>query len=266
MRKFYCWIVAKSFWKTKTVQTEPLWAARNYSQQGSYHSTGGLCRNLPDVELQWSRVPALENTSKYKSILNIGTNFRNDLVISGTFVSRFHATFKVAKDGKCYLTDLGSKNGTKVNGVKIQPGKEIRVKKGDIVLCGDVDVTEQLPFPTPYPWIKWVAAVGVAAAVLLGAVWILGRKTVDPTKFRPAVVWVMAQLFITLLHLMMFCWAVGLTQFFVQRTASMPGLSVPIIFLKDIISSVIRQRHFLLTAKDVWELTDMLPILGTRLI
>ncbi len=144
-----------------------------------------------DVELQWSRVPALENTSKYKSILNIGTNFRNDLVISGAFVSRFHATFKVAKDGKCYLTDLGSKNGTKVNGVKIQPGKEIRVKKGDIVLCGDVDVTEQLPFPTPYPWIKWVAAVGVAAAVLLGAVWILGRKTVDPTKFRPAVVWVM---------------------------------------------------------------------------
>lgn len=121
-----------------------------------------------DVELQWSRVPALENTSKYKSILNIGTNFRNDLVISGAFVSRFHATFKVAKDGKCYLTDLGSKNGTKVNGVKIQPGKEIRVKKGDIVLCGDVDVTEQLPFPTPYPWIKWVAAVGVAAAVLLG--------------------------------------------------------------------------------------------------
>ena len=93
-----------------------------------------------DVELQWSRVPALENTSKYKSILNIGTNFRNDLVISGAFVSRFHATFKVAKDGKCYLTDLGSKNGTKVNGVKIQPGKEIRVKKGDIVLCGDVDV------------------------------------------------------------------------------------------------------------------------------
>lgn len=150
-----------------------------------------------DVELQWSRVPALENTSKYKSILNIGTNFRNDLVISGAFVSRFHATFKVAKDGKCYLTDLGSKNGTKVNGVKIQPGKEIRVKKGDIVLCGDVDVTEQLPFPTPYPWIKWVAAVGVAAAVLLGAVWILGRKTVDPTKFRPAVVWVMANYYYT---------------------------------------------------------------------
>lgn len=139
----------------------------------------------------------MENTSKYKSILNIGTNFRNDLVISGAFVSRFHATFKVAKDGKCYLTDLGSKNGTKVNGVKIQLGKEIRVKKGDIVLCGDVDVTEQLPFPTPYPWIKWVAAVGVAAAVLLGAVWILGRKTVDPTKFRPAVVWVMANYYYT---------------------------------------------------------------------
>lgn len=108
-----------------------------------------------DVELQWSRVPALENTSKYKSILNIGTELSGiDLLFPVPLSACFHATFKVAKDGKCYLTDLGSKNGTKVNGVKIQPGKEIRVKKGDIVLCGDVDVTEQLPFPTPYPWLN----------------------------------------------------------------------------------------------------------------
>ena len=56
------------------------------------------------------------------------------------------------------------------------------MKKGDIVLCGDVDVTEQLPFPTPYPWIKWVAAVGVAAAVLWGRCGYWGRKTVDPTN------------------------------------------------------------------------------------
>lgn len=135
MRKFYCWIVAKSFWKTKTVQTEPLWAARKLLPTRKLPFNGDYVK-FADVELQWSRVPALENTSKYKSILNIGTNFRNDLVISGAFVSRFHATFKVAKDGKCYLTDLGSKNGTKVNGVKIQPGKEIRVKRRYCTLWG----------------------------------------------------------------------------------------------------------------------------------
>lgn len=112
MRKFYCWIVAKSFWKTKQYKRNLCGRQENYSQQGSYHSTGDYVK-FADVELQWSRVPALENTSKYKSILNIGTNFRNDLVISGAFVSRFHATFKVAKDGKCYLTDLGSKMALK---------------------------------------------------------------------------------------------------------------------------------------------------------
>ena len=100
-----------------------------------------------DVELQWSRVPALENTSKYKSILNIGTNFRNDLVISGTFVSRFHATFKVAKDGKCYLTDLGSKNGTKVNGVKIQPGKRNSGEKGRYCTLWGCGCNRTIAFP-----------------------------------------------------------------------------------------------------------------------
>ena len=164
-----------------------------------------------DVELQWSHVPSLENTSKYKSIVNIGANFRNDLVVSGAFVSRFHATFKVLKDNKCNLVDLGSKNGTKVNGVRIQSGKEVRIKRGDIVICGDTDITEQIQpfFPQPWyaGWVKWTIG-GVAAAVAIVLVFVLvsSREPCDvcgekhcqyrgihpPKDFRSAVVYVRA--------------------------------------------------------------------------
>ena len=39
--------------------------------------------------------------------------------------------------------------------------EELLAKVQELNNDPDVDVTEQLPFPTPYPWIKWVAAVGV---------------------------------------------------------------------------------------------------------
>ncbi|MDM8240760.1 FHA domain-containing protein [Phocaeicola barnesiae] len=159
-----------------------------------------------DVELQWAHVPVIENAGKYKAIVNIGTNFRNEIVITGNYPSRFHATMKITKDGKAFLTDSGSKNGTKVNGVKLQPGKDVRIKRGDIVICGDVDVTEQLkPYlPVPFPWIKTLAAVVVAAA-LVGVVALIfvpkepciicgekGCKGHPAQDFRPAVVYVRA--------------------------------------------------------------------------
>ena len=51
-----------------------------------------------DVELQWAHVPVLENSNKYKSIINIGTNFRNDIIITGNYPSRLHAVLKVKND------------------------------------------------------------------------------------------------------------------------------------------------------------------------
>ena len=70
-----------------------------------------------DVELQWSQVPMPEDNSAYKAIFGIGTHFNNDIQVSGSTVSRYHATVKVGKDKKVYIVDH-SKNGTTVDGVK----------------------------------------------------------------------------------------------------------------------------------------------------
>lgn len=149
-----------------------------------------------DVELQWAHVPVLENSSKYKSIINIGTNFRNDIVITGNYPSRFHAVLKVTKDNKAFITDLGSRNGTKVNGVKLQSGKDMLVRKGDSVICGDVDVTDQIaPFiPNRFGWLKGVG-IGVGAAAAIVILGLLVRSIIMPSvdwtqEYQSSVVYV----------------------------------------------------------------------------
>ena len=119
-----------------------------------------------DVELMWSQIPATEDNSKFKALHGIGTNFRNDLQISGNTVSRFHATLKIGKDGKAYIQDH-SKNGTTVNGSRIPFGQNIQIKKNDSIVCGGVpvDVKRFLPRPSVFP--KIAAAVAACCAVVV---------------------------------------------------------------------------------------------------
>jgi len=158
---------------------------------------GDLIR-FADEELNWHKVPPCDDVSKYKRVVNIGKSFHNDLVIDSQFVSRFHASLVITKDNKAFIKDSSSVNGTKVNGVKIQPGKEVRVRRGDVVICGDLDVTEQLkPFmPNSIDiWKKIAIGVGSAAALagIIYLVMLFIHKDIDINEVRKAVVYVDAQ-------------------------------------------------------------------------
>lgn len=93
----------------------------------------------------------------------------------------------------------------------------------------------------------------------------MGRKTVDPTKFRPAVVWVMANYYYTVTFDDVL---LGSRPYTVL--CSTDGKHARVVGSDNIPKGYNKFSYtataFLLTAKDVWELTDMLPILGTRLI
>lgn len=125
-----------------------------------------------DTELVWGRIPALENNSKYKKIVNIGSSFRNDIIINNGTVSRYHACLKIAKNGnKAFLVDNSSKNGTKVNGVNIQRNQPVRIKRGDNIIMGSEDVTDQIRehIPPVIPTWAWITASvsAVAAAIVV---------------------------------------------------------------------------------------------------
>ncbi|MBQ7940967.1 MAG: FHA domain-containing protein [Muribaculaceae bacterium] len=92
-----------------------------------------------DVELLWSQIPMPEDNSGYKAVFGIGSNFRNEIQLSGNTVSRFHATLKIDKKGKAFLQDH-SKNGSTVNGMPVKNGQTVRVKRSDSIVCGGVPV------------------------------------------------------------------------------------------------------------------------------
>lgn len=100
---------------------------------------------IADQLLDWQNVPSLPmpDFTKIKEMRGIGTNFRNKHQLQGDKVSRFHATLIKKSDKKWYIQDH-SKNGTMVNGKAIPSNLDIKLKKGDKILCAGV------PVPNPY--------------------------------------------------------------------------------------------------------------------
>lgn len=121
-----------------------------------------------DVELIWNQVPMPEDLSKYKAVYGIGTSMRNDIQISGNTVSRYHATLKIDRKGNAFLQDH-SKNGSTVNGEKLNSGQTRQIKKNDSIVCGGVPVSLSQFIPGK-PWTK-VFGIAAAVAILIVGVW-----------------------------------------------------------------------------------------------
>lgn len=92
-----------------------------------------------DVELIWNQIPMPEDLSNYKAVYGIGTSMRNDIQIAGNTASRYHATLKIDRKGKAFLQDH-SKNGSTINGERLNPGQTRQIKRGYAIVCGGVPV------------------------------------------------------------------------------------------------------------------------------
>ncbi|RMB81903.1 ABC transporter ATP-binding protein [Streptomyces shenzhenensis] len=69
-------------------------------------------------------------------VMRIGRALENDLVVSDLQVSRNHAEFHATPDGRMEIRDLGSHNGTYVNGQPIAKGGSALLGPNDIVGVG----------------------------------------------------------------------------------------------------------------------------------
>ena len=56
-------------------------------------------------QLVWARVPMNDDITKYKAVYNIGSNYRNDIILNNQTVSSYHASIRVTKDGKVFIHD-----------------------------------------------------------------------------------------------------------------------------------------------------------------
>ena len=79
-------------------------------------------------------------------MFRMGRGLQSDLVLPDDAASRNHATIEVTAAG-CILTDLGSTNGSSVNGALIaQPAA---LKDGDVIVCGTTEMMVNGPPPPP---------------------------------------------------------------------------------------------------------------------
>lgn len=144
-----------------------------------------------DVALNWSLVEEVRVPRDVKQIKSIGSHYMNSICVQGPNVSRFHATVRQMSDGKWYICDH-SKNGTTVNGSRLQKNRYERLKKGDEIICAGVPVQNPIPgkdFP-----LKWL--VGLVAAACIGVLGFFmfeiiptGAKDIYK-KYSPMVAWV----------------------------------------------------------------------------
>src|SRR6187455_805155 len=81
-----------------------------------------------------------------RELLTIGRALDNDIRLNSTQVSRYHCRIERGPEG-VWLTDLGSANGTQVNGVRVD---RRRLAPGDRLQVGGVRlVLEQLELESP---------------------------------------------------------------------------------------------------------------------
>ncbi len=102
-------------------------------------------------------------------VFTIGSDPSASLVFLDMLISRRHAEIAVKEDGSCWIRDLGSKNGTSVNGTPLRDDKERLLKDGDRISCSHVDLEFHdgaVNRSNKQTWLK----IGILAATLLIAV------------------------------------------------------------------------------------------------
>ena len=96
----------------------------------------GWSRLLMDLEAAWRRprLPALALPADADRPLTLGRSRECDCVVAEPSVSRRHARLRRER-GRWLLCDLGSRNGTRVNGLRVLGETEVR--PGDRVSLGE---------------------------------------------------------------------------------------------------------------------------------
>ena len=78
-----------------------------------------------------------------QQLVTIGRGDDNQIILDDNLTSRHHAVVGWA-GGMPRVTDLGSSNGTLVNGIKIEPEVPVLLKEGDVINIGDFTINVRL--------------------------------------------------------------------------------------------------------------------------
>ena len=104
-------------------------------------NTTGTGTRLPTAGGSLEVFPLVKKRgAPFADMITCGRTANNDVVIDDVTVSRFHAFFR-QKDNQWAVADSGSKNGTTLDGQRLEPRRERPIDSGMVVKLGDVATT-----------------------------------------------------------------------------------------------------------------------------
>jgi pSer/pThr/pTyr-binding forkhead associated (FHA) protein len=71
--------------------------------------------------------------------ITIGREYDNDVVVDNKLASRHHAMIQKIKDAY-FIKDVGSTNGTFINGIRIPNDKYVKLNPGDKISIGNMSL------------------------------------------------------------------------------------------------------------------------------
>ena len=94
-------------------------------------------------------------------LIVIGSSGNSHLILNSPYVSSYHAEILLLDNGDIILEDKGSRNGTFLNENKLQPNKEVSVKRGDNIRFADTMLDwNQIPKLKIDPSVKEMRGIG----------------------------------------------------------------------------------------------------------
>ncbi len=112
--------------------------------------------------------------------LVIGSDPGCDIFVPDTLVSRQHAKLSFKKDGSCWVSDLGSRNGTSVDGMAVAKGKERLLRDGNVLSVAYVEfrfVDRNAVHVNARVGAKLLVAAATVAVCVIGySLWDLARR------------------------------------------------------------------------------------------
>ncbi|MBW2704461.1 MAG: FHA domain-containing protein [Deltaproteobacteria bacterium] len=86
-------------------------------------------------KLAHHRAMPLVNSDRnaFDSKIMVGRARNNDIILRAPKISKLHAVFVPGDEGDYRLTDMGSRNGTIVNGRRLKRKEQAKLQSGDII-------------------------------------------------------------------------------------------------------------------------------------
>lgn len=75
-----------------------------------------------------------------ETVTTLGRDLSNDIIVTDDYASSRHARIERQEDGRFWLVDVGSRNGTQLNGRRIGANDPMPLDPGDVISIGSVEL------------------------------------------------------------------------------------------------------------------------------